>query len=168
MIIRDAKHDDIEKIAKLYISNWKKTYSGLLSQDFLDNITLNYSIDKWNNYLNNKDNKIFVAYDEDEFSGFVASKVDDEDVNWWYLDSLHVTENSRGKGIGTKLIFEVGKYAFYNNYKNMSICIVRGNDNAGNLYKKLGATHYKNFIDDFGGTKSNSEKLIWKDLSIFK
>ena len=28
------------------------------------------------------------------------------------------------------------------------------------IYKKLGAVHYKYFIDDFGGVKSNSEKLI--------
>ena len=27
--------------------------------------------------------------------------------------------------------------------------------------------YMKNFIDDFGGVKSNSEKLIWKNLSIF-
>ncbi len=49
----------------------------------------------------------------------------------------------------------------------MSICIVKGNDNAKNIYERLGAVHYKDFIDDFGGTKSNSQKLIWKDLSIF-
>lgn len=168
MIIRDARHIDIEKIANLYISNWKNTYTGLLSQDFLDSMTVDYGIDKWSKYLNNKNNKLFVAYDGDEFLGFVASKVDDEDASWWYLDSLHVNKNARGRGIGTKLIYEVGKYALHNNYKSMSICIVCGNDNAGNLYKKLGAAHYKYFIDDFGGTTSNSEKLVWNDLNIFK
>ena len=168
MIIRNANIIDIEKIANLYISNWKNTYSGLLSQNFLDNMTIDYGIDKWSKYLSNKNNKLFVAYEKDEFLGFVSSKVDDEDAHWWYLDSLHVNKNARGHGVGTKLIYEVGKYALTNNYKSMSICIVCGNNNAGNLYKKLGATHYKYFVDDFGGTKSNSQKLVWRDLSIFK
>ena len=35
MIIRDAVYEDIDNIAKLYISNWKETYKGLLSEDYL-------------------------------------------------------------------------------------------------------------------------------------
>lgn len=168
MIIRNANIIDIENISNLYITNWKNTYSELLPQDFLDSLTVNSAICKWSNYLNSENNKLFVAYEKDEFLGFVSSKVDDEDAHWWYLDSLHVNKDARGHGVGTKLIYEVGKYALTNNYKSMSICIVCGNDNAGNLYKKLGATHYKYFVDDFGGTKSNSQKLVWRDLSIFK
>ena len=147
MIIRDAVYDDIDNIAKLYISNWKETYKGLLSEDYLNSLTKEYAVN--------------------EFLGFVASKKDDEEENYWYLDSLHITKNSRGKGIGTKLIYRVGQYALKHGYECMSICIVKGNDNAKRIYEKLGAVHYKYFIDDFGGVKSNSEKLIWKNLSIF-
>lgn len=46
MVIRDARHVDIEKIANLYITNWKNTYSELLPQDFLDSLTVNSAIDK--------------------------------------------------------------------------------------------------------------------------
>ena len=95
MIIRNANIIDIENIAKLYITNWKNTYSELLPQDFLDSLTVNSAIYKWSNYLNSENNKLFVAYDENTFLGFVASKVDDEDAHWWYLDSLHVNKNAR-------------------------------------------------------------------------
>ena len=50
----------------------------------------------------------------------------------------------------------------------MSICIVKGNDNAKRIYEKMGAKHYKDFIDYFGDTESNSEKLIWNNLNYFK
>ena len=166
MIIRDAVYDDIDKIAKLYISNWKETYKGLLPEDYLNSLTKEYAVEKWNKYLKNK-NHIFVAYEGNEFLGFVASKKDDNEEGYWYLDSLHITKNSRGKGIGTKLIYKVGKYALTNGYQCMSICIVKGNDSAKSIYKKLGAVHYKYFIDDFGGVKSNSEKLIWENLNVF-
>ena len=158
MIIRDAVYDDIDKIAKLYISNWKETYKGLLPEDYLNSLTKEYAVEKWNKYLKNK-NHIFVAYEGNEFLGFVASKKDDNEEGYWYLDSLHITKNSRGKGIGTKLIYRVGQYALNHGYECMSICIVKGNDSTKRIYEKLGAVHYEYFIDDFGGVKSNSEKL---------
>ncbi|WP_455538018.1 N-acetyltransferase family protein [Terrisporobacter sp.] len=166
MIIRDAVYSDIDNIAKLYISNWKETYKGLLPKDYLNSLTKEYALEKWNKYLKSE-NPIFVAYEENEFLGFVASKKDDNDKCHWYLDSLHITKNSRGKGIGTKLIYKVGQYALTHGYQCMSICIVRGNDSAKGIYKKLGAVHYKYFVDDFGGVKSNSEKLIWENLNVF-
>lgn len=165
MIIRIANQNDIKLISKLYIDNWQKTYKGLLSKEYLDSLTIDYAIEKWSNYISCKNQIIFVAYEDEKFLGFTASKIDDEENNCWYLDSLHVTETSRGKGVGTKLIKTVGKHALDNRYKNMSICIVRGNDNAKELYEKLGANHYKDFVDDFGGTKSNSTKLIWNNLN---
>ena len=45
---------------------------------------------------------------------------------------------------------------------------VKGNDNAKRIYEKMGAIHYKDFIDYFGDTESNSEKLIWNNLNYFK
>ncbi|MGL5312010.1 MAG: GNAT family N-acetyltransferase [Peptostreptococcaceae bacterium] len=165
MIIRDAVYDDIDHISELYILNWKETYKGLLSEDYLNSLNKEYVVEKWIKYLENE-NRVFVAYEENEFLGFVASKKDDEE-DYWYLDSLHITKNSRGKGIGTKLIHRVGQYALNNGYECMSICIVKGNDNAKRIYEKLGAVHYKDFIDDFGGVKSDSQKLIWKNLNVF-
>ena len=40
MIIRKANDSDILKISTLYIENWRKTYSGILSQNYLDNLTV--------------------------------------------------------------------------------------------------------------------------------
>lgn len=166
MVIRDAVDNDIANIAKLYVSNWKETYNGLLPEDYLDGLTQEYAVKKWIKYLK-EENRIFVAYEENEFLGFVACKKDDEEEHCWYLDSLHVSKYSRGKGLGTKLIYKVGKHALKYGYKRMSICIIKGNDNAKVIYEKLGAVHYKDFIDDFGNTKSKSEKLMWKDLKMF-
>lgn len=44
----------------------------------------------------------------------------------------------------------------------MSICIVKGNDNAKRIYEKLGAVHYNYFIDDFGRVKSIQKNLYGK------
>lgn len=45
----------------------------------------------------------------------------------------------------------------------MIIRLANENDNAGLLYRKLGARHYK----DFTGKMSQAEKLMWNSLDIF-
>lgn len=167
MNIREANINDIEKISNLYINNWKKTYIGLLPDKFLNDLNVDNEMKKWMEYLLKEKHKIFVAYENEDFLGFSACKEDEELKNCWYLDSLHVSEFSRGKGIGTKLITKVGNYAYINGYEHMSICIVKGNNIAKRLYEKMGAKNYKDFIDYFGSTVSNSEKLIWNNLNSF-
>ena len=168
MNIREANTKDIESIANLYITNWKKTYINLLPYDFLNGLTLSDGIKKWQEYILKEKHKIFVYYEDEKLLGFSACKEDEELKNCLYLDSLHVLETSRGRGVGTKLIKVVGNYAYIKGYKHMSICIVKGNDNAKKIYEKVGAKHYKDFIDNFGNIQCNSEKLIWNDLNCFK
>ena len=165
MDIRVATSSDLKKIAELYVKNHTETYRGLLSDDYFEGLTLDYAKEKWSTYLYSKGKIIWVAYGEEEFLGFTAGMEDESLVDTWYLDSLHITEKARGKGVGTALIKTMMTYAIENGYSKMSVCIVKGNVNARNLYKKLGAEHLLYFEDDFCGTVSHSEKLLWNTLS---
>lgn len=167
MTIRFATSDELDKIAALYVHNHKTTYRGLLSEEYLSSLTVETAKNRWNNYLLAEKNRIWVAYESDIFLGFTAGKEDDELADTWHLDSLHVSENARGRGIGTELIRTVGKYAAETGYKSMSICVVKGNDSAKSLYLRLGAVPLKEFEDDFANTRANSEKLIWQETKIF-
>ena len=134
MNIREANAEDMEPIANLYVMNWKKTYIDLLPDNFLNGLTVNDEIKKWQEYLTKEKHRIFVAYENESFLGFSACKEDEELKNCLYLDSLHVSEISREKGVGTKLINTVGNYAYIKGYEKRSICIVKGNDKAKGLY----------------------------------
>ena len=161
MEIREACLEDIENIAELYISNWKATYKDMLSSEYLDQLNVQYGIDKWSEFLEKDGHRIFVAYDAKEFIGFGACSPDSAIEECLYMDSLHICPASQGKGIGTKLTKRIRDYALDNGCTKMSVCIVRGNDGARDLYLKLGAKHHSYFTDDFDGAKSNSEKLLW-------
>ncbi len=165
--IRFACENDLENIAPLYVHNHKTTYKGLLSDEYLNSLTVDGARERWQKYLSDSKNKIWIALENNCFLGFVAGTEDPDLENTWYLDSLHICENARGKGVGTRLISEMGRYASKKGYDSMSICVVKGNVNAKTLYLKLGAKPYKSFEDRFGGTPSNSEKLIWKSLDVF-
>ncbi len=165
MCIRKAHIEDIEKIAEIYVYNWKKTYKALLPETFLNSITIPAKIHYWREYINKPCHFVFVYTDNsNNIYGFVALKEEKEIPNCLYLDSLHIKNSCQGKGIGSKLISFALSFSKDNHYSKLSICIVNGNDNAKNLYKKLGAKHYKFFDDDFVGTISHSEKLLWDKL----
>ena len=165
MEIRKARETDLDNIAELYIANWKETYKGLLPDEYLDSLDLPYGKGKWSSFLKEDGNHILVAEEDSRFLGFGAFTPDCEIDDCLLVYSLHVCPKARGKGVGSALLAAIAEYAADSNFERMSICIVCGNDGAGNLYRKLGAEHYAYFTDDFNGTKSNSEKLVWNTLT---
>ena len=164
MVIRAAETKDLENIADLYVRNHKSTYRGLLSDDYLDALTTASARAKWEEKMSAKDARLLVAEREGEFLGFAAVMPDPELEQTLYLESLHVAESARGKGVGTALIRACAQLAEKDGFQKMSVCIVRGNHSAGDLYRRLGAEHHSFFEDDFGGTVSSSEKLVWSRL----
>ncbi len=168
MIIRPIRDCDIQEIAKIYTDNWKITYQGILSEAFLESLTYEHSAEKWLAYIHIERQGAFVAIDDnDRIIGFSAYKPYDDINKCLLLDSLHILQTVQGHGIGKKMIFATGEYAYNSGYEKMSICIVKGNDRAEGIYTHLGAKHYKDFTDDFEGTPSNSAVLLWNDLKIF-
>ncbi len=164
MMIRPANSDAVKNIAQLYVQNHVETYKGLLPDAYFESLTVEHAIDKWLSYLNSSEKMIWVSFENGLFLGFSAGMPDEELANTWYLDSLHVTKDARGKGVGSALIRQNMTHAASQGFGKMSICIVRGNDNARKLYEKHGAEHYCYFDDNFAGSISHSEKLIWSDL----
>lgn len=165
MEIRFAAIEDLAQIAALYVENHKNTYRGLLSDAYLARLTPEYGVTKWGDYLARNGTAVWVACEGETVLGFAAGMPDPEMERTWYLDSLHVAERARGRGVGTVLLRTAGRYAVSQGFRSMSICIVRGNDAAGALYEKMGAEHFSYFEDDFCGTVSRSEKLLWRDLT---
>ena len=168
MLIREARSGDIENIARLYVTNWKKTYGDLLPADYLEGLDIPHGMEKWSRFMERPGHHVFVAYDDSRFLGFGACSPEPDIESCMYLDSLHVSAEAQGKGVGTKLIRTIADHSIDTGCSKMSICIVRGNERARDLYCKLGAVHYSYFIDDFGGALSRSEKLVWTDLELFQ
>ena len=167
MIIRLANEKDIENIATLYVQNHRETYKGILPDAYFEVLTVDLAKLKWHKHMDTPGKMLWVAYEGEEFLGFSAGMPDSDLPDTWYLDALHISKAARGKGIGTKLIEQNGRHAAENGFRQMSICIIRGNDNARKLYEKLGARHYCYFEDNFAGSVSHSEKLLWNNLSDF-
>ena len=165
MDIRRAVPADLDAIAGLYLKNHKTTYRDLLPA-YVSGLTPAYCREKWDAFLRDGEKRVWAAYDEGVFLGFAAGMPDTELSGTWYLEALHVAESARGRGVGSALICAAAASAAQQGFTRMSVCIIRGNERAGGLYRKLGAAHYAYFEDDFHGTRTSSEKLLWEALPI--
>ena len=111
MEIRKANTNDIDNIADLYVSNWRETYRGLVSDGYLDGMTHEYAVSKWKDHVCAPDKMILAAYEGGRFAGFAVCDPDMEIADCLFLASLHIAPEFRSKGIGSALIKECLKQA---------------------------------------------------------
>lgn len=166
MQIRLLESNDIKDMAILYTDSWKRTYFGILSNEYLNSLNYEKNKKKWFDYIKNDKNGIFGYFIEERLVGFCAFTPELDIENCIYLDSLHITKEYQGQGIGTALIKNLAKYIEEKGYKKISICILNGNELAKKLYTKLGAVHYEYFDNIIENVVAPSEKLIWNNLKI--
>ena len=143
---------------EVYIKSWRATYKGIILDKILDTITVEKFSKIWKKYITKENNGIFGAFENDIFLGFGAFTPDEEMADTLYLDSLHIKDEYKGKGVGTKIINHLKEYARGKGYKGVSVSIMSGNDRARNLYTKLGAVH----LNDYNNYETKCEKLYWK------
>lgn len=158
MKIRLLIEKDIDEMAKLYVKSWRATYNGIIPAKILDTITVEKFNPIWKNYITKDNNGIFGAFEGDIFLGFGAFTPDKNMESTLYLDSLHMKDEYKGKGIGTKIINQLKDYAREKGYKGISVSVMYGNDRAKNLYTKLGAIH----LNYYTGYEIQCEKLYWE------
>jgi GNAT superfamily N-acetyltransferase len=98
------------------------------------------------NIYNKDDNKLYVSIIDNNIVGYIFVKlqsIDGIDNNKELLiDALYVEEEYRNKGIATSLINKVKEYSKNNNIKYISINVLYKNEDAMNLYNKLGFSIY--------------------------
>ncbi len=165
-MIRQIKTEELPQIGAIGCTNWLEVYRGLVSEDFLQSITPQSRTQYYRNHLSHKGSDILVETAPNGIVIAFAAYLPDKEVeNCLLLDSLHVHPNYRGTGIGTKLIHAVKEKARRTGYQKLSICVVKGNHKARELYTKLGAVHYDFHPSGAFGTEYIlSEKLLWKSV----
>ena len=156
--IRTCTQNDLSAIAKIQIENWTQTYKDILPDDFLDRLNVPDSMKDWVTFLDQANHKISVILIDDTVAGFIATSIDKKIQNAVYVDSLHISKDFQGMGLGSRLLKEVLEKE---NERRVTICILKENQKARSLYTRLGAVHLEYFQDNFGNVVTESEKLIW-------
>jgi ribosomal protein S18 acetylase RimI-like enzyme len=170
MIYRQAKPDEANIIAQLHATSWQTAYRGILSDDFLDNEVLNNRRAIWQKrFAEPQGNEyICVAIDQQNPKGFVCVYANDDEKWGALIDNLHVLPDSKGRGVGKRLMQEAGKWVA-ENYPQSGIYlwVYADNHDAILFYEKMGGQHVESALhDNPDGSISNTYRYVWTDIAV--
>lgn len=136
--ITAATINDIKQIQNIVDITWPITYGEILSKEQLDYMLgLFYSTEALNEQYNKKI-QLFYMIDEDETNiGFIGIEHNYNGEAVTKIHKIYLLPETQGKGIGKKVIDEIGKLASENNSKALLLNVNRFNSALG-FYKKIG------------------------------
>lgn len=136
--ITAATINDIKQIQNIVNITWPITYGEILSKEQLDYMLgLFYSTEALNEQYNKKI-QLFYMIDEDETNiGFIGIEHNYNGEAVTKIHKIYLLPETQGKGIGKKVIDEIGKLASENNSTALSLNVNRFNSALG-FYKKIG------------------------------
>ncbi|MGC9403176.1 GNAT family N-acetyltransferase [Vibrio genomosp. F10] len=112
MDFKIAEYTDYERIATLHAQSWRRFYHGILGEDYLEHDVLDERLAIWQARLINPPfNQHVVLIEEGGLlCGFVCVFGNHDFEKGTMIDSLHVDENYRRRGVGLKLLNAVTEW----------------------------------------------------------
>lgn len=169
MKIREATASDIDGIAYVHAESWKTTYRGMLSDEFLDQITVEGRRKLWiRNFTSpNQDEVIYVAEDEaGKIIGFANGGARKEpDVYDAELYALYLLEEHQGKGLGRQLIRTVAQNLLDKKYGSFMTWVLARNP-AIDFYHSMGGESVTTKEVRIGSEVVGEVMIGWKDIRV--
>ncbi|MBS4538447.1 GNAT family N-acetyltransferase [Clostridium sp. D2Q-11] len=140
MEIREGIVSDIEGITRVHIDSWRSTYKEMLSNDYLQGLSLEKGKKSWRRFFQDKNNKVIVSLNEDKKVIGFASFGPDKDKKYNYEDQLYgiyILEKYQRKGIGRQMIEKVIEKMKNNETSSMIVWVLKDNPSY-KFYEYLG------------------------------
>ena len=136
--ISEAGLNDIKIIQKITDITWAITYGEILSQTQLDYmLDLFYSNEALAQQIQNKEQLFYLISDSEATIGFIGIEHNYKNESVTKIHKIYLLPETQGKGIGKKVIDEIGKLALDNNSTALILNVNRFNTALG-FYKKIG------------------------------
>ena len=147
--IRKATKADAHDIATVLTLSWKSAYRGIMTDDFLDNLSVEKREERINSDFEQYEGKSFFfvpEYDGNIIGNLLLSECRDEDRTCaGEIISIYLLEEFWDKGYGRKMMEYAIDIFKGMGYKELVLWVTEKNDRAVRFYKKCNFT--------FDGTK---------------
>jgi len=173
--IRASSREDYSAIARIHVDSWKTTYKGIISQDYLDSLSITSREPWWKDVIADSVNIVFVAEvisvpidGESSVIGFIkggpnrsAEYASDYAAE---LGALYLTEDYRQKGVGTRLVAHLVKELRKRDFNSMLVWVLASNPYR-RFYERLGGKYVSSGEILIGESSYEKVSYGWKDLS---
>ena len=167
MNFRMARDSDVERLATLHADSWRRTYRGMMADEFLDGDVVANRLEVWRERLSAPRDRQFVLLAEQGsmLAGFVCVYAD-EDEKWGScIDNLHVSDMTLRQGVGRELMLHAAEWLCETSaHSGVYLWVMEANARARLFYERLGAfdAGTSNKQDPGGGYAPNN-RYVWRN-----
>jgi len=167
VIFRAASDQDVPAIAALHAESWRSTYRGVFRDAFLDGDVHEERRATWAKRLASPvDGQIvLLCTEQDLLRGFLCAYAQ-ADAGWGaFIDNLHVVPESKGSGIGTRLLHMAANWADTKRPELPPyLWVVQENVAAQRFYSRRGADQRETVIlENPCGGSAKYVRYAWED-----
>lgn len=139
--IRPASVDDAEHIAAVHIASWREAYTGVVPQEYLDNLDVASRTEVWRRTFADLDHatSVWVAQEDDEILGFASlgpSHDEDADRTTMEIYSIYLEPSAWGRGVARELMRTV--VGALPPGAAVTLWVLAANDRAQRFYRRNG------------------------------
>lgn len=166
---RLARGSDVQAIAALHADSWRRSYRGMLSDEYLDNDLFADRAAVWQQRFHDAAGQLVTLTIMAELKGQIlgfAHSVVDEDPEWGtLLDNLHVRHDTKRFGVGTRLMAETAAWLEKrDDTAGLYLWVLEGNVPARQFYDALGGRVVGRGVSHQGGANAPSLRYWWPQL----
>jgi ribosomal protein S18 acetylase RimI-like enzyme len=170
MIVREANDSDIPAIARVHIDTWRTTYSGIMPDEVLANLSYEKREQGWRQIFNNAVSSQFFGVAENELGqivGFACGGPErtDDPIYKGELYAIYILKNYQQQGIGRRLTVEVIQRLAQANIYSMLVWVLADNPSC-RFYEALGGQKVYEKPLEIGGVILNEVAYGWTDTGI--
>lgn len=166
MLIRDGHEADAAAIARVHVDTWRATYTGIIPDSFLDNLSYERSEAFWRDHLSTPAGIVCVAEnDESQIVGF-ATGGQEREGNTQYqgeVYAIYLLAEYQRQGIGRQLIVAIARQLMEHGIYSMLIWVLADNPSRA-FYETLGGQPVYDKEITVGGATFVEVAYAWQDI----
>lgn len=138
VIIRNAKDLEIDNIAEIYVSSWRKAFSKFLLSSTINKINYEEKAKFFKELISKEEGNVFVAENKKtkEICGYIIYKKLNK--NSIEIISFYVSRECIGTSVGEKLLNHIKIYCKENYISTICLWTFKRNNDSIKFYKALG------------------------------
>ena len=165
-MVRPATLNDASSIARVHVSSWRSTYSGLLPDEFLASLSDAGYAERWNRVIAQATSKVYVAEDAGDVVGFASAGREraGEEGFEGELYAIYVLDASQRRGFGHELVRAAVGGLRELGLADMIIWVLRDNQPARAFYERLGGLYVRTQPITIGPATLEEVSYGWRRL----
>jgi L-amino acid N-acyltransferase YncA len=172
VLIRKATPADAPGIVRVHADCWCSTYSGLLPDEFLRELSFERRAAQWGEALRQPDSPsyLFVAIDPGgNLIGFISagSETEGDPAYRGEVQAIYLVESAQGQGAGRWLMQAAVRELRQRGLPSMLLWVFEDNLGACRFYEALGGSRMLEKPVEIGSRELIEVAYGWSDLSVF-